>query len=91
MSLRPIVLAVLLLVGLLPFHNCDNLDVPSGEKGASSAQSDDVVLLSTPSDVTLNVGDTLNLEVYAASKSELSLSYQWSKNGIALIGQNSNL
>ena len=78
---------VAVLAVLVWFQNCSNLDQPSGTAGMNSLSPDDIILLSTPSDVTLYIGDTMNLYVQAESTRNLPLSFKWLKDGVVMSGR----
>ncbi len=85
-----IVLSLMVGVAVVTgFQNCSPAELPD-LASVSSSSPDDIILLSVPSDLTVNEGGLLQIYVEATSKGNHALSYRWLKNGVELPGQNGN-
>lgn len=78
------------LVLISSYQNC-SMQSPNGSAvNASLKETDDIVFDSVPSDLNSYPGATINARVDATSKSGLTLTYKWFKDGVELIGLTSN-
>lgn len=56
----------------------------------STSPTDHIQITSSPTSVSVGSGDTAILQIQATSLDDLTLTYQWYKDGNTLSGQNSN-